>query len=231
MLVGTDAGNYTFNSTATTKAEIFVLVVGTSLTVNQKTFSHYSDLVTLTATVYGGAPLANGEMASKHVSFYIEGQLLRDDSNNSSIPLIISGQNLVASITVSILETTVTGSLEPGTKKAEAYFTEDNINYKLVPNPATAEYEFRPGFNVLVFPNPSPGPVKFKISVDVGAVAILELYADNGQLVARVFEGYIGTGESKTIPFKGYLAQGIYRYRARIGNEVKVGNVVIIGVY
>jgi hypothetical protein len=49
--------------------------------------------------------------------------------------------------------------------------------------------------------------------------------------VARIFEGFIPTGESKTIPYLGNLAQGIYRYRARIGSEVAQGNVIIIGVY
>jgi hypothetical protein len=230
-LIGRDAFNYTCNETAVTRADIFVLVVGTTLTVNQRTFTHFSDLVTLTATVYGGAPLHNGPQAAQTATFYVEGHMLRDEANNPNIPLKIVGKNLVATITVSILETTATGSLEPGIKHAEVYFNDENINYKLVPNPATNEFEFSPGFNVLVFPNPSPGPVSFKISVDVGAVAILELYASNGQLVARVFEGYIGTGESKTIPFKGYLAQGIYRYRCMIGGEVKVGNVIIIGVY
>jgi len=230
-LAGVDAGNYTVNENADTKADILVLVVPTDLTVNASTFTHYSDLVTLTATVYGGAPLAGGPQAAKTVSFYIEGRLIRDHSNNANIPLTISGRNLVATITVSILETTYTGSLAPGVKEAAAYFNEENINYKLVPNPALASFEFRPGFTILVYPNPSPGPVNFKISVDVGAVVVLELYADNGQLVARVFEGFIATGEAKIIPFKGYLAQGIYRYRVRIGNEVKVGNVIIIGVY
>ena len=119
----------------------------------------------------------------------------------------------------------------PGTKEASAYFNDEDINYKLVPNPATASYDFRPGFNVLVYPNPSPGPVSFKVSVDVGALVILELFASNGQLVATLFEGFIPTSESKIIPLNCYLAQGVYRYKARIGNEVKVGNVIIIGVF
>jgi len=230
-LEGADAMNYTVNDIAYTKADILLLVVPTSLTVNQQTFTHFSDLVTLTATIYGGAPLALGQPAAKTTTFYIEGQLIRDDANRANIPMVVSGRDLVATITVSILATTITGSLEPGTKHAQAYFNDVNTNYDVVPNPAETSYEFRPGFSILVFPNPSPGPISFKISVDAGAMVVLELYASNGQLVARVFEGYIGTGESKTIPFKGYLAQGIYRYRARIGNEVKVGNVIIIGVY
>jgi len=50
-------------------------------------------------------------------------------------------------------------------------------------------------------------------------------------LISRVFEGFIPTGESKTITYKGNLSQGLYRFRAVIGNEVRMGNVVIIGVY
>ncbi|MFA5817297.1 MAG: YDG domain-containing protein, partial [Bacteroidales bacterium] len=230
-LTGADASNYTVNDSTTTKADILVLVVGTTLAVNASTFTHYSDQVTLTATVSGGAPLANGPQAAASVIFSIEGRVIRGNSNNANIPLVVSGPNLVATITVSILETTITGSMVPGTKGATAYFNDENINYKLVPNPTKASFEFSPGFNILVYPNPSPGLVNFKISVDAGAIVILDLYASDGQLVARVFEGFIPTGESKTIPYHGYLAQGIYRYRARIGNEVKMGNVIIIGVY
>ncbi|TSA32359.1 MAG: hypothetical protein D4R64_16090, partial [Porphyromonadaceae bacterium] len=230
-LSGADADNYTVNDTTTTKADINVLVVGTTLAVNASTFTHYSDQVTLTATVYGGAPLANGPQAAGSVTFSIEGWVIRDNDNNANSQLLVSGQDLVATITVSVLETTVTGSLVPGTKEATANFNNENINYKLVPNPVKASFDFSPGFNILVYPNPSPGQVSFKISVDVGAIVILELYASDGQLVARVFEGFIPTGESKTIPYHGYLAQGLYRYRARIGMEVKMGNVIIIGVY
>jgi hypothetical protein len=230
-ITGADAGNYTVNDTATTLADILVLVVPTDLTVNASTFNHYSDLVTLTATVYGGAPLANGPKAAETVTFTIEGRVIRDQSNNANIPLKIKGRDLVATITVSILETTITGSMLPGVKKAEALFNDENINYKLVPNPAKTSFEFRPGFTVLVYPNPSPGPVYFKISVDVGAIVTLDLYADNGQLVARLFNGFIPTSESKIVPVNLHLAQGIYRYRARVGNEIQVGNVIIIGVF
>ena len=230
-LSGLDAPNYTVNPTADTKADILVLVVGTSLSVNASTFTHYSDQITLTATVYGGAPKANGAVAAGTVTFAIEGRVIRDNANNADIPVVISGEDLVATITVSVLETTVTGSMVPGTKEASATFSDENINYQLVPNPAKASFDFIPGFNILVYPNPSPGPVSFKISVDVGAMVTLELYASNGQLVARIFEGFIPTGESKTIPFTGHIAQGIYRYRVMIGSEVKVGNVIIIGVY
>ena len=119
----------------------------------------------------------------------------------------------------------------PGIKECAALFNNENINYKLVPNPATNSFDFTPGFNVLVYPNPSPGPVSFKVSVDVGAVLVLELFSSNGQLVALIFEGFVPTNESIIIPFPNNLSQGIYRYRARIGNDVKMGNVVIIGVY
>ena len=119
----------------------------------------------------------------------------------------------------------------PGIKNASAYFNDQNINYDLVPNPATTSYDYSPGFSILVYPNPSPGPITFKISVDVGDVVVLDLYSSNGELVARIFEGFIPTNEAKTIPFPTNLAQGIYRYQARIGKVVKAGNVIIIGVY
>ncbi|MFA6129106.1 MAG: YDG domain-containing protein, partial [Bacteroidales bacterium] len=230
-LAGTEVKNYTVNDIATTTADIFVRKLKTTIKVNASTFTHYSDQVTLTAVVQGGAPLVNGQPAAGSVTFAIEGRILTDNMNNPNIPLVITGDSLVASITVSILETTATGSMVPGTKEAIATFNEVNTNYELNPNPAKTTFDFSPGFNILVFPNPSPGPVNFRISVDVGSMVILDLYSSNGELVAHVFEGFIQTGESKTIPFKGHLAQGIYRYQVKIGSEIKGGNVIIIGVY
>jgi hypothetical protein len=232
-LSGIDSGNYTVNDTAYAKADITVLEAGTSLSVNASTFSHYTDLITLTATIYGGAPLANGLPAAKSATFAIEGRVIMDNNGNENIPLVISGPDLVASITVAILETTNIGSMTSGTKEVTALFNEVNINYNVTPNPARATFDFTPGFDVRVYPNPSPGQLNFKLSVDVGRgeSVTLDLYSPNGQLVIRVFEGFIAVGESKTIKFESRLAQGIYLYRATAGNETKVGNVIIIGVY
>ena len=231
ILGGADINNYTVNDTAYTKADIFVKGLNTDLTVNKKTFTHYSDLVTLTATIQGGAALAGKVKAANTATFYVEGQLLTDPSNNSLIPVVVTGKDLVANITMSMIETTTTGILEAGTKEVKAFFSEENSNFSLSPNPARATLDFNPGFTLNVYPNPSPGPVSFRIAVDVGSQATLDLYTASGELISRVFDGYIGAGESRTIPFKAYLAQGIYRYRAIIGNEVKFGNVIIIAVY
>jgi hypothetical protein len=230
-ITGIDAYNYTANETAIALADILILEIPTTLTVNSSTFSHYSDLVTLTATAYGGAPLAGGPQAALSTTFSIGGRNLRDQSNNTEIPLKISGADLVATITLSIMETTFTGSLVPGVKLAEAFFNDENENYRLVPNPAKASFEFTAGFSVQVYPNPSPGPLTFKISVDIGAQTTLDLYTDSGQLVARLFDGVIPTSESRTIPVNLNLAQGIYRYYAKVGNQVRSGNVIIIWVY
>jgi|GEM_PF-920652 len=230
-LAGIDAPNYMVNETASTFANILALEVGSVLVINSSTFTHYSDQVTLTATIPGGAPLANGKQAASSVTFRIEGSTIRDRANNPDIPLMVSGSDLIATITVPILETTVTGSMVPGTKEATATFNNENDNYQVTPNPAKSSFDFAPGFDILAFPNPSPGPVSFKVSVDVGTITIIDLYTADGQLVERVFEGFIPTGESKTIIYKGHLAQGLYRYRAMIGNEVKMGNLIIIGVY
>jgi hypothetical protein len=231
FLEGVDIKNYLAADSATTTADIFIKPLSTDLIVNKKTFSHYSDLVTLTATVQGGAELSTKLKAANTATFYIEGQLLRDGNNNSNIPVIVSGKDLIANLTLSLIETTTTGILEAGTKEVKAQFSEENSNYSLSPNPARSSLEFNPGFTLNVFPNPTPGPVSFRIAVDVGSMATLDLYTASGELVARVFEGYINAGESKTIPFKANLAQGMYRYRAIIGNEVKFGNVIIIAVY
>jgi hypothetical protein len=221
------------NDTAFTRAAITELLAGTLLTVNSSTFTHYSDLITLTATVFGGAPLANGPQAAGSVTFFIEGRELRDNSNNNKIPVKITGQDLVASITISILETTTVGSMSPGIKEVTAFFNDASINYNVTPNPAKASFNFNPSFDILVYPNPSPGNMKFKISVDVGVgeMVTLDLYAPNGQLVKRVFEGFIAVGESKTVEYESRLAQGIYLYRAQVGSNVKVGNIIIVGVY
>ncbi len=231
LLDGRDRLNYTVNDTAYTKAHILIIGMQTSLTVNKNTFTHNSDLLTLTATITGGAALKSRGKAAASTTFYVEGQMLRDHSNNANIPIEVKGQDLVASITVSLLETTITGSIEPGTKEAVAYFNDENGNVRLNPNPARASLEFNPSYNLSVYPNPSPGPVNFKITVDNGAMATLDLFTPGGELVGRLFEGHINAGETKVIPYRSYMPQGVYRYRAIIGNEVKWGNVIIITVY
>lgn len=230
ILTGADAGNYTVNDTASAKADILPLEVQTSLTLNSGTFTHYTDLITLTATIAGGAPLVKGPPAATSVTFSIDGHGISDRSGNTRIPLTVSGADLVATLTLSLLETTAGGTMIPGTKEAVATFNDDDPDYTLVPNPAAAVFEFSPGNTILIYPNPSTGPIIFNISVDVGdgEYVTLDLFAPNGQMVAHVFEGVISAGKPQIIRFEGKLAQGVYIYRAVMGKDVRVGNIVVI---
>ena len=65
--------------------------------------AQYSDQVTLTARITSGAPLATGEpQAAQSVTFRIGGQIM----NTTPAALTIDGNNLVATWTGSLMETT-----------------------------------------------------------------------------------------------------------------------------
>jgi hypothetical protein len=136
-LSGIDAPNYSVNTTATATARITgIIKVIPSITVTPG-LVQYSDRVTLTATVTGGAPVGEGVVAAKSVTFSIGGQVMKDALNNSNILMTKAGANLVASLTVSLRETTMVGSMSPGNKAVTATFNEPDINFSFTPRVAS----------------------------------------------------------------------------------------------
>ena len=91
----------------------------------------YSDRVTFTATIAGGASLAgNRPWFGFTVTFKIGTQ------NMGTVPLTVNGNNLQGKLTVAMLET-VTGQMAPGAKTVYATFNGFNNSAGVSPNPAT----------------------------------------------------------------------------------------------
>jgi hypothetical protein len=133
-LFGADAPNYTVNTTATDVASITRITAVTEVAANPANVQ-YSDMVTLTATIPGGAPSA-GLVAAQTVTFSIGGQIMKDHYNNSLIPLVKSGVDLVATLTTQLTET-LAGAMTPGGQTVQAVFNGANSNFALLPNPGT----------------------------------------------------------------------------------------------
>lgn len=137
-LAGTDAPNYSVNTTASTTASItWIVTTSTSVSANPP-YVQYSDRVILTAIIPNGAPVGTGLPAAKSVTFALGGEVMKDSENHDKIPLVTVGSNLVASLSVLLSETTITGSLAPGARTVTATFNEPDVSFSLSPNPATA---------------------------------------------------------------------------------------------
>jgi hypothetical protein len=134
-LTGADATNYTVNTTAQTTAAISQLGVSTLLAVSSGQLQ-YSDEITLTTTVIGGALLGGDIKAAGSAIFTIGGQVMKDGLNNSKIALVRSGNNLVATLTTTLTEITLAGSMSPGDKLVAATFNDTDGNFLLSPNEA-----------------------------------------------------------------------------------------------
>ena len=135
-LSGPDAPNYTVNTTAYARAGITgAIIVSTSVMATPGSIQ-YSDKVVLTATINGGAPVFNTLTAAKSATFTIGGQIMKDAFNNTSIPFVRSGNNLVAILTTTLTET-LAGAMSPGEKPVTATFNEVDINFHVLPNPVT----------------------------------------------------------------------------------------------
>jgi len=87
----------------------------------------YSDEETFTATIAGGSSSC-GPQAATHVTFYVGTQ------NMGTVPLNVSGANLVGELTAKLLEG-VAGQMSPGVKTVSAVFSGVNVSYA-VSNPA-----------------------------------------------------------------------------------------------
>jgi len=107
-------------------------VTTTALTVTPSS-QQYSDQVTLTATVTGGAPLiSGGPQAAASVTFKFGAQTL------GTVNLSPSGANLTASLIVSLAEPGIPiALLTMGSKTMNAHFNSVDPNFYVAPNPAS----------------------------------------------------------------------------------------------
>ncbi|TSA31776.1 MAG: T9SS C-terminal target domain-containing protein [Porphyromonadaceae bacterium] len=88
------------------------------------------------------------------------------------------------------------------------------------------------GCNIKIFPNPMFGPdISFQLSLPAGSVVTVDLFSPNGQLISRIFDGYIADGVLKTITYRNILPQGIYPYRIRTEKQIINGRIIVIRKY
>jgi hypothetical protein len=129
---GASADNYNI-SYQSGILEIKPAPVTASVTVDPTTVQ-YSDLVTFTATVEGGAPLiTNGPQAAMSATFKVN-SLVMGTAN-----FIVDGDDLVAVLTdVPMVEPSFgEGTMAPGVKAVTAEINGVDSNYNVDPNPAT----------------------------------------------------------------------------------------------
>src|SRR5690606_30436219 len=96
----------------------------------------YSDLVTFTATIEGGAPLVdNGLQAAESATFKV-GNLVMGIAN-----FIVDGADLIATLyDVPMIEPSLgEGTMAPGLKTVTAEINNVDGNYTVSPNPATTD--------------------------------------------------------------------------------------------
>lgn len=230
-LTGPDAGNYQSIRIATTRADITPLKVAANLTFNATSFTHLSDLITMTATIEGGAPLAGGSPAASTVTFSCKGNVIKDAGNDSCIVLTETGSSMVASLTLPLFGL-IAGPVLSGTREVVAVFNNKSENYSVSPNPAKGSFSFVPEFDIRVFPNPANGPdLNFQLTLSVSSSVTIDLFSSNGQLVSRIFQGYLSGGESRIITCQNNLPQGIYLYQVKTKNLNINGRIIIIREY
>jgi hypothetical protein len=233
-ITGTDLRNYSIQENHATTANIWPLEVGASVSSDKEVYTLLAETVTLTAVVEGGAPLvAGGPGAAMSVTFRVNGQVMTDASGNFEIPLVVDpgGRNLVAELSFPVYMITSVGTVVPGLKRVEADFNRTDSNFEVVPNPVFTEFRYEPVFELLVYPNPSPGEVNFRVTMDTGSRVILNLYTITGQFITKLLDEFIPSNGTKVVTYTStmaHTAQGVYYYRCYAGRRLLTGKVVII---
>ena len=124
------AGNNNYNPADGTITDVITGVTGnTSVTVSPST-AQYSDRVTFTATITGGASLP-GSQYGYRATFRVGTQVM------GTVNLSVSGGDLVGSLTTALTES-VSGQMAPGTRSVTATFSRYFGSLTgVTPNPAT----------------------------------------------------------------------------------------------
>jgi len=82
-----------------------------------------------------------------------------------------------------------------------------------------------------VYPNPTTGPVTLKFMVEQSATATIDIYSSTGQIVQRVWDGYVKAGEYKIVEVENFLAKGLYLVKLRTGSQTRMVRLVINSTY
>jgi hypothetical protein len=116
--------NYTVSNTP---ASLTIAVVPVTLiTSTNVSTQQYSDTVTFTATINNGAPVVTGANgAAVSVTFKVGNQIM------GTVPLTLSGNNLVGVLDDKQLVEGIAGQMIPGAKTVTAIFNSPNANYGL----------------------------------------------------------------------------------------------------
>jgi hypothetical protein len=103
-----------------------LIVPVTTAVITSATTPQYSDAVTFTATITGGAPVVTGaDGAAVSVTFKVGNQVM------GTVPFIASGNNLVGVLADKQLVEGLAGQMAPGAKSVTAIFNTPNANYGL----------------------------------------------------------------------------------------------------
>jgi len=143
---GNNGGNYDVTYITNTNGVITALAVNTSITTNVNTVQ-YSDLVTFTAKVIGGAPLVPGQpQAALSVTFKVGTQVMGtvnlfvDPANTANLIGTLSNIQMVEP---SPFGTSPTGQMAPGSRAVTAVFNSPDVNFNLNTNPASTSITIR----------------------------------------------------------------------------------------
>jgi hypothetical protein len=231
----TNAGTYTesasylgsvnyFGSSDSKPFTITPAPVSTPVTVIPTTVQ-YSDQVTFTANITGGAPLVSGgPQAAASVTFKVGTQTL----NATPLALTVSGSDLTAALTAPLLET-VAGQMAPGDKTVYAVFNSPDNNYSVSPNPATTvltitQENATGSYNGVLF---QATPSATATSATITLSAIVQDIADGSRgdirnaCISFVVDGTtVASGLKPALINSSDLTTGIvnYNYNANVGS-------------
>jgi hypothetical protein len=124
------------SSSCTFTVTVIPLVTVSTVTVNTGV-AQYSDKVTFTATITGGASQCSGPNAAATVTFKVGTQTM------GTVAMVPSGANLVGTLVdIPLVEpspfgTAPTGQMSPGIKTITATFNSINANFTVTNNPTT----------------------------------------------------------------------------------------------
>jgi hypothetical protein len=82
---------------------------------------------------------------------------------------------------------------------------------------------------VTVFPNPSTNGAVFKIELERSDYVQLDIFDVQGRVVSRVASSTVPAGEASLRWRPEALADGVYFYRLRIGEDTATGKLLLLG--
>ncbi len=220
------------NNSIDKESNYTITFIGADFTITQATVTatidvdpdevQYSDLVTFTATIEGGAPLvANGPQAAQSATFKVNSLVM------GTADFIVSGADLVAVLAdVPMLEPSLgEGTMAPGVKTVSAEINNVDGNYNVDPNPVTT--------NLTILQEDADiqynGLQLFATSGGNSTSALVNLKA----VIQDALDNYSGDIRNATVQFKVYDADAnTYSLLPNgISPELNVTEMLIPGDY